>query len=88
MNICAIVPSLNPDGKLADVVSGLRQSGFSRIILVNDGSASSEWFDKLAGVDCVVLAHDVNKGKGRAMKTGMEYYLANYSKCIVGIQVI
>lgn len=85
MKVCAIVPSLNPDEKLIDVVTGLRKSGFEQIILVNDGSESSEYFDKLKGDDCVVLTHDVNKGKGRAMKTGIEYYLTNFADRFDGV---
>lgn len=85
MKICAAVPSLNPDTKLLDVVKGLREKGFTHIILVNDGSTESTYFDMLKGDDCVVLTHEVNKGKGRAMKTAMEYYLKNYARICDGM---
>lgn len=85
MNICAIVPSLNPDEKLLDVVKGLRDKNYRHIILVNDGSEKSDYFDMLAGEDCTVLTHEVNKGKGRALKTAFEYYLEHYSDECAGV---
>lgn len=38
--VCIIIPSLNPDQKLLDVVHDLSSNGYSNIILVNDGSSS------------------------------------------------
>ena len=38
MKITVIIPSLNPDGKLVQVVNGLIDKGFEDIVLVNDGS--------------------------------------------------
>lgn len=66
-----IIPSLNPDGKLKQVVDGLLEKGFTDIIIVNDGSDAEhmEPFDILNGYpQCTVLNHDVNMGKGRALK--------------------
>ena len=36
--VSVIVPSYNPDEKLATVVKGLEDAGFDDIIVVNDGS--------------------------------------------------
>lgn len=78
MKICAVVPSLNPDDNLIEVIKGLKEKGFLKIILVNDGSESDEYFNRYnADEDVIVLTHEVNKGKGRAMKTAMRYYLDN-----------
>ena len=80
MNITAIVPSLNPDEKLMQVVQGLLDVGFTDIILVNDGSdeAHLEPFETAAKLPQVtVLTHEVNKGKGRAMKTAFQWCLEN-----------
>lgn len=80
MNITAIVPSLNPDEKLMQVVEGLLRVGFSDIILVNDGSDSAhlEPFETAAKLpEVTVLTHEVNKGKGRAMKTAFAWCLEN-----------
>ena len=80
MNITAIVPSLHPDEKLMQVVQGLLDVGFTDIILVNDGSdaAHLEPFETAAKLPQVtVLTHEVNKGKGRAMKTAFAWCLEN-----------
>lgn len=80
MDVSIILPSLNPDEKLMCVVKGLVNKGFDDIILVNDGSDSEHIspFEEAASYpQCTVLTHDVNKGKGRALKTAFEYFLKN-----------
>lgn len=83
MNVVAVIPSLNPDDKLIRIVDELRKN-FKKIIIVNDGSESKKIFKELSKYDeCIILTHDVNKGKGEAIKTGLRYYLDNlYSKYI------
>lgn len=76
MKVSVIIPSLNPDEKLVKVVDSLVETGFDDIILVNDGSNKEHmWpFEKVAAYpQCTVLTHEVNKGKGRALKTAFEY---------------
>ncbi len=80
MKVAVIIPSLNPDGKLIEVVDSLVNAGVADIIVVNDGSDSEhmEPFKRLKGYrQCTVLEHEVNKGKGRALKTAFEYCLSN-----------
>ncbi len=55
MKICAVVPSLNPDEKLIDVITGLKEKGFEKIILVNDGSESDEYFVRLGNDKSVTV---------------------------------
>ena len=54
------------------------------IIIVNDGSGQEydDFFEELEGLGLKVLKHDVNKGKGRAIKTGFEYILKNYDNIL------
>ncbi len=80
MNATVIIPSLNPDEKIITTVQSLVDAGFEDIILVDDGSkeeckAPFEEAKSFPGV--TVLVHEVNRGKGRAMKTAFEYILAN-----------
>ncbi len=78
MDVIIVLPSLNPDEKLNAVVDGLLSEGFGRIVVVNDGSdeAHLEPF-RLAAAhpEVVLLTHEVNRGKGRAMKTAFAYIL-------------
>jgi glycosyltransferase involved in cell wall biosynthesis len=80
MKISVIIPSLNPDEKLKCVVDALISEGFDDIILVNDGSdeAHMEPFRVLSGYpQCTILTHEVNRGKGRGLKTAFEYCIEN-----------
>ena len=76
MNVTIIVPSLDPDEKLLKVVEGLLKEGFRDIILVNDGSGPEHTapFEEAAKhPEVTVLTHEVNRGKGRAMKTAFSW---------------
>ena len=79
--ISVVLPSLDPDEKLIAVVDGLLEYGFSDIILVNDGSKQENlhYFTDLAAQhpEITLLHHEVNKGKGAALKNAFRYFLAN-----------
>lgn len=81
MNATAIVPSYCPDQKLTGVVKDLAQAGFTRVILVDDGSGEqyAGFFEQAAKEcpDSVILRHSKNLGKGRALKTAFNYFLQN-----------
>ncbi len=88
--ITIIVPSYNPDEKLAQVVNGLREGGFEDILVVNDGSKEEcvHHFEEVAQYpEVTVLTHEVNKGKGRGMKTAFSYVLENRPESIGVITV-
>lgn len=84
MRVVAIIPALNPDYKLIDLIDELRKS-FKKIIIVNDGSSSDEVFKKIKNKECTILAHEVNRGKGEALKTAFNYYLDNFAKDYCGV---
>ena len=72
MKVTAIVPSYKPDEKLAGVLRDLTAAGFERIIVVDDGSGPEyeAYFRQAEGYpQCVLLRHEVNRGKGGALKT-------------------
>ncbi len=79
--ISVVLPSLDPDEKLIAVIDGLLEYGFSDIILVNDGSKAENlhYFTDLAAQHPQIhlLHHEVNKGKGAALKNAFRYFLAN-----------
>lgn len=80
MDISVIVPSYNPDEKLVSTVRGLAEEGFKDILVVNDGS-DDEHLKPFAEVEklpqVTVISHEVNKGKGRAMKSAFLYCIEN-----------
>lgn len=73
---CVLIPSLSPDERLPAYVQELRGAGFGLILVVDDGSAAEYQpiFEQIAGWDgCRVLHHEVNRGKGAALRTGFAY---------------
>lgn len=80
MNVTIVLPSLDPDEKLMQVVDGLLEKGFEDIVIVNDGSHEDHLkpFEQAAEhPEVTVLTHEVNKGKGRGLKTAFEFVLNN-----------
>ena len=83
--IIALIPAYEPDAKILGITEELRKRKMD-IVVVDDGSGPdyAELFDKLA-VGATVLTHAANRGKGAALKTGLEYinrYMA-YSETVM-----
>ncbi len=84
MNVPVIIPTYNPTERIISVVEGLKAKGFGDIIIIDDGSSSDRApvFERLRGISgCTVLKHEVNRGKGRGLKTGFKYVLENFGEC-------
>lgn len=79
--ITVVLPSLDPDEKLNAVIDGLLEYGFSDIILVNDGSKPENlhYFEDAAAAhpEIHLLHHEVNRGKGAALKNAFGWFLEN-----------
>ena len=76
-----LIPALSPDGRLVGLVHELRACDLTHVIIVDDGSSAScaPIFEELAAIPgCTVLHHDVNRGKGHALKTGMRFFAQAY----------
>ena len=75
-----IIPAYQPDEKLTGVVDGLISRTHYPIVIVDDGSRPDcqPLFAALAEKEYVtVLHHEVNRGKGAAMKTAFQYVYDN-----------
>ncbi len=77
--VTVVLPSLNPDEKLRRVVAGLTAQGFDDILIVNDGSDAAHLAnfpskDEFPHIE--ILTHEVNRGKGAALKTAFSHFLA------------
>lgn len=67
-----LIPAYNPDNRFIDVLKDLTRAGF-KIVVVDDGSVDcGPLFDE-AKKYAEVLSHEVNRGKGVALKTGLKY---------------
>lgn len=79
-DIAILIPSLEPDERLPAYIRSLSESGFGHIVVVDDGSSEpyQRIFKELETVEnTVVLHHEVNRGKGVALKTGFSHILEN-----------
>ena len=75
-----LIPSLEPDDRLPAYMRRLLEAGFTRAVVVDDGSSEKyqpifRELETLSGV--TVLHHEVNRGKGCALKTGYAYIRDN-----------
>jgi putative flippase GtrA len=76
-----LIPAYRPGDSLISVVTLLKKSESNEIVIVDDGSGPEyqDVFDELREIPGVcVLSHAVNLGKGAALKTGMNYVIANF----------
>lgn len=76
VKIPIVIPSLEPDIKLINLLCQLRKQTNETIIVINDGSGerySSIFRQVKENFNCIVLQHQENLGKGRALKTALEY---------------
>ena len=79
-NETIIIPSLEPGQKLIKLIQGLKEFGFYRITIVDDGSSSDyKKIFETAGLEGArVLTHIKNLGKGEAIKTAIKDHLDTY----------
>ena len=77
MNYQIVIPAYEPEFCLIDYVKELEEAGFSKPLIVDDGSGAAyeTIFSTLKQMGCTVLTHSVNRGKGAALKTAFQYLL-------------
>ena len=71
-NVSIVIPSLQPNFSLLAYISELKELGFTKIVVVDDGSgaAFSSIFEQARlEHNCEVITHPVNLGKGAALKS-------------------
>ncbi len=69
MRAAAVIPALNEGRTIAAVVEGVRPS-VDLVIVVDDGSRD-ETAERARRAGAEVIAHDGNRGKGQAVRTGL-----------------
>lgn len=74
----ALIPAYQPDNKLVKLVNDLIEENLE-VVVVDDGSDKKKIFDEIES-KCHVIHHEINKGKGRALKTGLQFIKDNYSQ--------
>ncbi|MDW7656319.1 MAG: bifunctional glycosyltransferase family 2/GtrA family protein [Bacillota bacterium] len=77
-----LIPAYKPDSQMISLIRELIDTGFTRLLVVNDGSGPEydACFNEAEALGCKVLRHAINMGKGRALKTGLnEAMLSGYA---------
>lgn len=72
MATAVVVPVFNPEPGLLELCRSLT-SKFTLVIVVDDGSLENQGAFGILPNDVVILRHTVNRGKGRAIKTALEW---------------
>ena len=78
--IVALIPAYAPDSGMIDLVGELAKH-FAHIVIVDDGCGEkyAPVFQKVSvHPQVTILTHEVNKGKGRAIKTGFSYICEHF----------
>jgi glycosyltransferase involved in cell wall biosynthesis len=75
MRLLAVIPALNAEATLKDVVRGARAQ-LPDVLVIDDGS-SDRTSDVARAEGALVLRHEVNRGKGAALQTGFAHAIAN-----------
>lgn len=79
MNVCGLIPAYQPEPCVVDTAGRLLDAGFTRLIVVDDGSTRPDaalTFKALQDLPrTTVLTHPRNRGKGAALRTGLKHIL-------------
>ena len=85
-NIAILIPALNPNHKLVELIKKLNQIGLVTVVVIDDGSENSTQavFEEVQTYQAKVYHHKYNQGKGAALRTGIEYIKKNQPH-IIGV---
>jgi glycosyltransferase involved in cell wall biosynthesis len=73
MRPAALIPAFNEAGSVSQVVTGLRAE-LPQVVVVDDGSTDGT-AERAREAGAHVIRHMRNRGKGHAIRTGLEYLL-------------
>ncbi len=78
-----LIPAYNPPKEiLSEYLEKLDKEGFTKIVIVNDGSRDEyiDYFDSLKNKGFDIFTNHKNLGKGRALKNAFNYILNTYTE--------
>jgi glycosyltransferase involved in cell wall biosynthesis len=70
--IFIVIPAYNEEKVIGEVIKDIKKEGYKNIIVVDDGSKDNT-YKKAEEEKAIVLRHILNRGKGAAVKTGIEF---------------
>lgn len=81
MNYCILIPSFNAEKTLGAVALECLEAG-APVVVVDDGSTDTTAY-VAAALPVVVLRHEHNQGKGRALRTGFAWALEQGFEAVI-----
>ena len=86
MKTCILLPAYNVEFTLGELLEQLLQYGHS-ILVINDGSSdkTGEVARQYVGDRVALISHPENCGKGRAMRSGFGWAMANRFELVVAM---
>ena len=82
-DVAIVIPAYNPGKSLEKVTKQLLSAEFENIVFVNDGSKERRTFHSISN-NIYLVSHNINCGKGIALKSGFECCQKNFQN-IIGI---
>ena len=88
-DVIIIIPAYRPDAKLVALAKELAAAGYGGIVVVDDGSGenSRAVFDAVRPLVDAILVHEVNRGKGAALKTAFAFIRCRYPEAAAAVTV-
>lgn len=83
--VLIVIPVLNEQGRIGNVISGLKNQGFVNVLVVDDGSEDGSAIEAMES-GALVLQHIINRGAGAATATGLQFFQSSSMfECVVTI---
>lgn len=73
-NVAFLIRAFNEASRLEGVIDALRADGFSKILVVDDGSRDGTSAILARRSDVMSVRHPQNRGGGAALETGLEFF--------------
>ena len=67
-----LIPAFNEEKVIGEVIREIKNAGYENIIVIDDGSGDNTQIEAKKETGVVALRHSINRGKGAAVKTGIE----------------
>jgi glycosyltransferase involved in cell wall biosynthesis len=72
LSIHILIPAYNEETVIGEVIKEVQSAGYDKIIVVDDGSSDNTYQKASDEKNVISLKHFLNRGKGAAIKTGIE----------------
>lgn len=69
--IFILIPVFNEEKVILEVIRSIKKKGYKNLIIIDDGSTDKTFYKANKG-RVTVVRHVINRGKGAALKTGIE----------------